>query len=716
MQNFQFHPKACHYDVCSFESGNCGWKSTDPSGAFKVSRAKDTAGSTRGDHTSHSPSGHVMYFAPHGARSDIQLFGPAIDSLFQQCVSFWYLRTGTPTSTSLQLATSSSSGVLDVRWSSQESDPVQEWTRGQVEVTFLAKVNLVFMAGAHDNSSTVAIDDIAVDVFGCRAPITCAFQAEDGTCGWTESSAKDELFWTQGAGRVVKPSLIYIANVSLGAGQFLYSDFTPMLRPSKMELKSEVVASPKTGGACVYLNFLVASFVFATDSFTLDQIDAAGNRKVFWQFVTTDGSIGTFQTASIFIANPPQNASYRLALVARSSHPSTYIAISKIEYSTEPSYCNSEFTTVPPSTLQPRTTIEPNASANCGFEGGTLCNWWTNGTFKVVTPDGALSQTEGDYLHVPPVDRTLQNSNGHYAYQNSPYVYLVAHGFLTSVNPYPNSVICLAFWFYLNTDESSSLSVSLDSLNPQMSNLVYQSFASNDLNWRHVFFTIQPNVTYTNITFQSALTRGALALDDLKVTPGNCPTPSNEISHCSFESGHPCLLEPKYSYTGVHWRLYQAKVFNRYNILDHTTHTENGHFMGLNVSSVKLSNSNQPEEFKLQSDTLSTSKYECLQFSYYIDSAVSPDVTLYYEISFDKTWPPQIRWDVGGSTMNRWFTHRTRIQQPDSADEYQLYLGVIIPDVHGSGGVFIDDIIFTWGDCPNVGLCDFESGMLGRDC
>ena len=150
-QDFFFKEGPCSMDTCTFESDTCGWTGNNniDNNYFQLSQAKFVATKTHSDHTSRSPSGHVMKFTPKNAVSNVKLTSPALFGEGNQCFSFWYLRSGTPTGISFQVVQNFQHNIVPnsiLLWQSLHGYSMEQWISVNLDVNLEPKSNIVFVA------------------------------------------------------------------------------------------------------------------------------------------------------------------------------------------------------------------------------------------------------------------------------------------------------------------------------------------------------------------------------------------------------------------------------------------------------------------------------------------------------------------------------------------------------------------------------------------
>lgn len=366
--------------------------------------------------------------------------------------------------------------------------------------------NVCFIFTTDASNSTLSLDDISFTPGVCDDQINCSFT---GTfCSWTDSMLSSTLRWSTGPGRVVKPSSLSIAKmVDLYLSNVLYSDFTAISSPASMQLNSPFLELPDKNGACLRLVFLVAAINLTTDNFHLDQISVNGTQSTLW-ILTNASLIGEKVTQTIYIPSPKPIAPYRLALIAKSSNPGTYITVSRVSILDSSNYdCNKLIPGLPATTQAPTPTVDFKHTLDCTFENNpSMCNWKQGGNSNFQV--GTAITTFGNQMYLPMVDCTSHTVNGHFLYQYTANPYVSSEGIITASNPYRNQDVCFSFWYYMYTDQVSSFTLSMDNGDLKKQRIVYRGSGGFELKWIQAYFTVLNNGTFSRFVFHSQLKSG----------------------------------------------------------------------------------------------------------------------------------------------------------------------------------------------------------------
>ncbi len=196
-----------------------------------------------------------------------------------------------------------------------------------------------------------------------------------------------------------------------------------------------------------------------------------------------------------------------------------------------------------------------------------------------------------------------------------------------------------------------------------------------------------------------------LVLDDIVVRQGECLSSQLETTGkvCDFELNRTsCIFEPVFSAGQPTWAVYQGVTEG---VADHTTHTANGHYYGLDLAA--FGGRTSATTFRTSSvaaQAVDGTTYRCLQFSYLMAN-VLPNTTLNYYTSSGVGFGRQREhWSVAGSTLKMWFTRRAPLPNYRST-----FLSMGIKTLgEPAGKVFIDDVKFLKTSCNYPHTCDFE--------
>lgn len=699
----------------------------------------------KADHSSLSPNGHIAYLVTYQkVKSTARYVSPTFPELGQQCFSFWFIKTGTSGSATIKLLHRFQQNLQkDTVWQSDQTHFKNEWIHVQNTVNFVGRSQMVFQVETLAGSNmSIALDDIAINPFECSQPVSCNFKED--ACNWKNEllSNSNNLLWSLGQGRVANSSKLKSPYALYNDKNELYSDFTTTgSNGGQMEMLSEFVKSPKSEKACLTMQYNVKNIKLdsPSDQFKVSQVDINGVRKTLWSF-TDKLAVNQQKIQYISVPNSAGNASYRLSLLAHSSSASTFIEVKSIKYSNKMT-CSNDVKTVQPDSTKTTATdlvvgVTPAANTNtldCTFESENFCNWRIGNTMLTYRFEvNSCRNVQKVYTFAPTIDHTTSSYLGNYAYLLSPQSGFTSRvASLVALNPYINDTVCFSFYYYFYASGRSYFQLSMDmvsgsspfssSAKQLYSRSLYHSYSASAINWQAVRITVDPNGKNFNIfRFYADVFRGIMAIDDIQVLPGKCTEKQYNSIDCDFEPDSSCLIEPIFNGNGFtnEWTIFQGKEFNKpTGIADHTTHTANGHFYGIDLSKLIIrETAEQQTVFQVETPKFGSNKLGqpiCFQFSYYLEK-VSSNVSLSYSVITAGNGNVQTKkklWQMGGSTLGIWIRHH----QPLNSYQSHPYSIMMTVDTNGekSGKMFIDDVLFSLNShCDNPYLCTFDVSIF----
>jgi len=230
-------------------------------------------------------------------------------------------------------------------------------------------------------------------------------------------------------------------------------------------------------------------------------------------------------------------------------------------------------------TTRSTTTALPSSSLECNFE-KDFCEWNVQALLesKWVRKNGRLSQ----YGTAPLSDVTLQSSLGYYAYIDSDPGATLSQSILKSpIIDYKNDT-CFEFWYQLGGPLNSGLTVSVVEQQSVLNRIELWKRKGNQADtWSHSYIRIPQNFTqyYIEIggeAFFSANLKGYVAIDEIKVLNGECPT----LQFCDFESATICNYQNDLT-ANFKWERFKGKTTSLSTgpVSDHTYQSEEGYYM-----------------------------------------------------------------------------------------------------------------------------------------
>ena len=222
-------------------------------------------------------------------------------------------------------------------------------------------------------------------------------------------------------------------------------------------------------------------------------------------------------------------------------------------------------------------------STVCDFE-TDFCKYTNDPTADFEWKRGNSSTSNNDTG--PAFDQTKNSPDGFFAYIDSKEQVLGKAARLISPIQEKTAGSCVHFYFHafgqnnnlgtfnLYGKKEGSLGLPLVTINGNYGNKWYvsqTSVASPSSTWQAVFEYIGGNGLLGNF-----------AIDDIKITKGNCPTPAS----CNFEYGTLCEYSNP-SYNQINWVVSKGTASTSYLTgpsIDHTTSSSTGGFALLNTN------------------------------------------------------------------------------------------------------------------------------------
>lgn len=353
-------------------------------------------------------------------------------------------------------------------------------------------------------------------------------------------------------------------------------------------------------------------------------------------------------------------------------------------------------------------TSGPNVT--CTFE-DDLCDWVAvDNAFKLASAK-TINVPENIKLDTPFDDHTEGTADGQFAYfangKDTPQEAVLRHA-----NPFKGKSVCVHFAYHLSAATTATVfTFTTDYHKPST---LFKVFGSNNILWQMARFTVA-NSNADNFYFYTKLSEGALAIDDVIISLGECPVLDQvydfeyaDTMECTFEHNSSCIFKPLPGHQEPnHWRMYKASQFAHF--ADHTTHRADGHFYGIDLSETVHNTANTltltSRQFRL--------RYGCIRFSYFTANLTTGfGLSVYVTTTGHKKTARQRAFFSGEDTDGAWYQR-----------EYQFVTGqsyVIqfeVEDKNGArpfqGMAFIDDVkIFTDRCIHWPEKCEFEEGDL----
>lgn len=486
-------------------------------------------------------------------------------------LEFWYIHDKSRAANVLVQLQSASGKVIDTIWRVPGTSPATAWNLARIEIARQAKdFKVVFQGSLPRVAKFFALDDVRLSMLPSSHVANCNF--EEDLCGYANVIGSDRDFrWFVGTGRVQKPALkplvpaVPLVGLSQGleaSKTFAYVDMTvPVLgsaNTSTLTLRSPVF-TPRHNDTLLLRYFRNGSAIV---SFTVRQfVWKKGDPKTQLVLLGSLPDVEDWQDFEAVLHEATESQIH--VTITRSRQQGGFAAVASISVGHSRSV-------VPE---KPKPTVD----MNCTFENASYCKW------KVERASGnklewKFNDPSNRYPAFPNFDHTTQGYKGHYIYaENNGSDVATARLQSPPVPAVWLQDMCLSFWYFTLTDTNSSLRVSLSTA----SDAVWNSTSPQLVTWTHgqVQFAESTTKGDTRVVLEAAIQTGLVAVDDLTATSEPC----SPTSHCTFEGGINCPLEPDMNNVRD-WEVVEGSGLD---VRDHSTDTSKGHFLYLNTTYVE---------------------------------------------------------------------------------------------------------------------------------
>lgn len=270
--------------------------------------------------------------------------------------------------------------------------------------------------------------------------------------------------------------------------------------------------------------------------------------------------------------------------------------------------------------------------------------------------------------------------------------------------------VCVDFWYVMNGVTFNWLNVTVKSTDNSSMQNVYHREGTFGPTWRHQVVTINFFDDF-QLYFEAGtldLTKGVVAIDDIKVFIGSCPWDLNSVCDFSVDScgwDNNISLPLKFQIASALVLSFEdAYLANNTNneVYDHSEKTIYGNYMWLNVTTVDSTYGLA----QLISPIIRPNR-KCLQFWYYLygDGVGQMNVYIQYDRLSNLRYILKNDFDT---EFNGWMFAQIPIEKHFYDLDFQFIIEVkrgdqFGPDYH----VAIDDIKID-EFCQPIGSCDFE--------
>ncbi|XP_075546628.1 MAM and LDL-receptor class A domain-containing protein 1-like [Dermacentor variabilis] len=236
IDNFELKNGSCDAkNVCTFETGSCGWELHN----WEVTKGSSVMLPTA-DHGSQSAVGGFALVNPPNGR----MVSPpgSYDTRKNRCLRFWFFIAGA--TETLNVTQVVDDQQKDALWFGTRVDaPTERWYSAAVALTsYQGSVSTVFEGTTSGGAGTaVAVDDISHGEKPCPPPGSCSF--EEDMCNWHNAEDLNHMQWYRHSGRTVSGSSDLENDRTLGSreGHYLLLDSEDMSEKRFGSLQSQTL-------------------------------------------------------------------------------------------------------------------------------------------------------------------------------------------------------------------------------------------------------------------------------------------------------------------------------------------------------------------------------------------------------------------------------------------------------------------------------------------
>ncbi|XP_049780981.1 MAM and LDL-receptor class A domain-containing protein 1-like [Schistocerca cancellata] len=469
------------------------------------------------------------------------------------------------------------------------------------------------------------------------------------------------------------------------------------MRGQSAFLESPIMGSTGADGKCVSFSFII------------DGLSAAGLR-VLLHPVSEDGSPDGFDRILWSTKDPTGNNTWQEAEVLFTYSKEQRVVFEALAREPTDTYRHFRgYVALDNVALKPGT----ECRGHCSFEAG-FCGWTND---EEDDFDWTLGRGSHNPATGPASDRTSfvhGGLEGGYTFIDSSYPRRpgdVAR--LTSMELQetgPDSPKCLRFWTHMYGNGIGTLSVILSDAREGQEKLLWSLSGEAGNAWYQAEVPISSLNPY-KIIFAGKVGRnslGDIALDDVSLTPGSCPTTPQIAAaipgDCTFE-----IDECGWSNTGardntddIDWERVSGQA-TRTNTQDHTLGTEKGFLMTLARNNVLRPGS---RAWFLSPEYKGSENAQCLSFWYvlnepFIDNTgPSLGALTVYTRSMDKSGTTTLPiWRLYNHQGPEWHYAQARILQPNN---YNIIIEGTWGSSRANGFIGFDDITLFDGACSTT--------------
>ncbi|XP_077542455.1 MAM and LDL-receptor class A domain-containing protein 2-like [Haemaphysalis longicornis] len=685
LSNIHVTPGACNEandgrGLCDFEQDICNWENNGWSHVFTGMNG-DMANASRHSGPSNS-LGYLQLAWFRGAANRAFLSSPLWSGNHRpRTIELWYYAKLTA-NCSLEVHLEDKNGsVLTRVWTLPHAAPVRTWSLARAEITLQATDFRVVIKGTlnprSNNGTVIGVDNVRLDLARPSHVADCNFDQD--LCGYV-SSFDSSFRWLVGSARVFRSqpgsqvSHALFPSGAGGSGRFAYADATlAPTAPSTITLRSAIFDS--NGNATLFMRYFRNGTAFQTFQVHQLLLLSSGSRRLLLADLS---SADQWQEVTLSL-HPADESQLEISLIgSRSPQGQGLAAIARIR--------------VTPGSKDVSDRVgKATVDLSCDFEEGSFCLWKPD-VDATAQLRWSLNDPAKGRPTIPLFDHTTISANGSFIFaENNGSAASVARIKSTT---FPlnstSSSLCLSFWYFTLTDRNSSLNVTIA---PSSSDPWFQPGA-RVVTWvpAQAHFSGLAAVNEVQVVIEASITTGLVALDDLSMTVGSCPTPSL----CTFEGGTDCGHAPDMN-NARDWTVRQGSYLE---VPDHTTGSLFGHYLYLNTTSASQG---QSSFSRLYLPVRNPTAGACLSL-WWRAHGEQNKINVYRFVH--GAGLRELVHSLDTEETLWWYGHSVNIT---SDEPYQVVLEALIPDIATTeSGVLLDDIELLEGKCPNQNACTFE--------
>ncbi|KAM9845004.1 MAM and LDL-receptor class A domain-containing protein 1 [Aulostomus maculatus] len=305
----------------------------------------------------------------------------------------------------------------------------------------------------------------------------------------------------------------------------------------------------------------------------------------------------------------------------------------------------------------------------------------------------------------PLTDHTLGTEQGYYLSSQLWKHPVGSRGQMVTavMEPTPPDDECLIFWYYMEGREVGELSVYLQTQDSAVK--LWSRSGDQGNHWRHGRVQLHNPKTPYQVIFEAVAGAGLrrdIAIDDLTVLNGACPTPG----FCDFEMDFCGWVNSPPAESGVDWDWLSGTSEGSFiPDKDHSTKSSLGHFALFMVFE-----SDREEIAQLESESMPAVEQACLEIWHRTTGwALNQLSSITLTVFVNETSELRPVWNTKGYMNSTWILGK--VDYSASGPHQVMFTG--FRDTNSQGFIAIDDVTVREGACPSQYVCGFDSGECG---